>query len=419
VTGTALTLARAEFAITACVHFLFAALTLGLLPVVAVLQTRWVRSGKPVFERLTKFWGNLYVINYAVGIATGLVMEFQFGLNWSGLAGFAGDVFGAPLTLETIVAFVAESTFLGLWILGWGRLPARIHLALIWLITLTAYVSTFWVMVANGFLQHPVGYAVHGGRIVLTDWLALLTNSGALYGLAHLVAGALATGGFVVAGISAHHWLRRTGEREFFGRSLRMGVILAAGGSLATIALGIPQFTFLGDTQPAKLAAITGNADKLATAQAAMRATHGPGDYAPPAVIGPLAVVMMAIGVVMAVVAIAAVFLPGPLLRSKAGLWLLVGMIPLPFAALITGWLVRELGRQPWTVYGVERTSAAASGAGAGTVLLSLVGFTASYLVLAVLDYVLIARAARRGPHDGLFGPAESDADLVSVTEPV
>lgn len=416
-TGTALTLARAEFAITACVHFLFAALTLGLLPVVAVLQTRWVRSGRPVFERLTKFWGNLYVVNYAVGIATGLVMEFQFGLNWSGLAGFAGDVFGAPLTLETIVAFVAESTFLGLWILGWGRLPAKVHLALIWLITLTAYVSTFWIMVANGFLQHPVGYAVHGGRIVLTDWWALLTNSGALFGLAHLVAGALATGGFVVAGISAHHWLRRTVEREFFGRSLRLGVILAAGGSLATIALGIPQLTYLGGTQPAKFAAITGNADKMATAQAAMRAAHGPGDYAPPAVVGPLAVVMMAIGVVMAVVAIAAVFLPGMLLRSRAALWLLVGMIPVPFAALITGWLVRELGRQPWTVYGVERTSAAAGGAGTGTVLLSLVGFTAVYLVLAVLDYVLLARAARRGPHEGLFGPVESG--VASTTQPV
>jgi cytochrome bd ubiquinol oxidase subunit I len=418
VTGTALALARVEFAITACVHFLFVALTLGLLPVVAVLQTRWVRSGKPVFERMTKYWGNLYVINYAVGIATGLVMEFQFGLNWSGLTGFAGDVFGAPLTLETIVAFVAESTLLGVWILGWGTLPAKVHLAVIWLITLTAYISTFWVMLANGFLQHPVGYAVRGGRIVLTDWWALLTNPGALYGLAHLVAGALATGGFVVAGISAYHWARRTSEREFFGRSLNTGIAVAAGGSLLTIALGIPQFGYLKTAQPTKLAAINGDPTAMAAAQAAMRAAHGPGDYAPPAVIGPLSTAMMVAGIVMAAVAAGALFLRGPLLRSRPALWLLVGMIPLPFAALTAGWLVRELGRQPWSVYGVQRTNEAASTAGTPAVLTSLIAFTAIYALLATLDYALLTRAAKRGPREGLFGPTEPEPTPHTITEP-
>jgi cytochrome d ubiquinol oxidase subunit I len=405
VTGTALTLARVEFAVTACVHFLFAALTLGLLPIVAVFQTRWAITGRPVFERLTRFWGNIYVINYAVGIASGLVMEFQFGLNWSGLTGFAGNVFGAPMALETIIAFFAESTFLGLWILGWGRLPGPVHLALIWLITLTAYLSAFWVMLANGFLQHPVGYALHGGVVVLTDWAAVLTNPGALYGLAHLVAGALATGGFVVAGISAYHWARRTTEREFFGRSLYTGLAVAAGGAVLTVVLGVLQLGYLAASEPAKLATIRGDASALAAAQAAMRAAHGPGDYAPPPVIGPLAVLMIILGVLLAVVAAAALAFRGRLLSSRPALWTLVGLIPLPYLALIAGWLVREVGRQPWAIYGVQRTGEAGSPTGAATVLTSLVLFTAVYLALAVVDYRLIAKTARQGPRDGVFGP--------------
>jgi cytochrome d ubiquinol oxidase subunit I len=392
----ALTFARAEFAITACVHFLFAALTLGLLPMVAVCQTRWVATGKPVFERLTQFWGNIYVINYAVGIVTGLVMEFQFGLNWSGLTGFAGNVFGAPTALETIVAFFAESTFLGLWLLGWGRLPRGVHLALIWLITLCAYLSTFWIMLANGFLQHPVGYAIRGGTVVLTNWVAVLTNPGALYGLAHLVAGALTTGGFVVAGISAYHWARRTKEREFFGRSLNTGIVVAAGGSILTIALGIPQFGYLSKAQPAKFDTITGKS--LSAAQAAMRAAHGPGNYAPPAVVEPLALVMMGLGVVLAVVAIAALACRSQLMRYRPLAWIVVGVIPLPYVALVAGWLVRELGRQPWTIYGLQRTTAAAGPLTVAPVLTSLIAFTAIYAGLAVLNYRLIAKAARKAP---------------------
>ncbi|HEX3590705.1 MAG TPA: cytochrome ubiquinol oxidase subunit I [Pseudonocardiaceae bacterium] len=406
-TGTALGLARVEFGITASVHFLFAAVTLGLLPVVAVFQTRWVVTGRPVYQRLTRFWGNIYLINYAVGIVTGLVMEFQLGMNWSGLTGFAGNVFGAPLALETILAFFAESTFVGLWILGWGRLRPGLHLALIWLITATAYLSAFWVMIANGFLQDPVGYAIRGGSVVLTDWAAVLTNPGALYGLAHLVAGALTAGGFVVTGISAYHWARRTEEREFFGRSLFSGLAVAAGGSVATILLGIPQFGYLSSAQPTKSAVITGKDQALAVAQAAMRAAHGPGDYAPPSIIYPLTLVMMGLGLVLAAVSLTAFALRGRVIRWRPALWGLVGMIPLPFVALIAGWLVRELGRQPWVIYGVERTSAAGGSATVAEVLTSLVLFTAIYVTLAVVDYRLIARAARAGSGAALLGAEE------------
>ncbi|MEU8386002.1 cytochrome ubiquinol oxidase subunit I, partial [Streptosporangium sp. NPDC048865] len=174
-----LDLARTQFAVTGSLHFLFVVLTLGLAPLIAIMHTRYAVTGKPVHERVTRFWGQIYVINYALGILTGLVMEFQFGMNWSGLSHYAGDVFGAPLAIETLGAFFLESTFLGLWIFGWHRLPRWLHVACIWVVTLTAYVSAFWIMVANSFLQNPAGAVERGGHLVLTDAGALLGARGA------------------------------------------------------------------------------------------------------------------------------------------------------------------------------------------------------------------------------------------------
>lgn len=389
-TGTATTLARFEFGGTAIVHFLFAALTLGLLPVVAVLQTIWTRRGGPQLERMTKFWGNLYVINYALGIVTGLVMEFQFGLNWTGLPHTVGNIFGAPLALETILAFFVESTLLGLWILGWGRIPKKLHLALIWLVTLTAYISAFWIMVANGFMQHPVGYATRDGHIVLRNWGAVLTNSGMTYGLMHLLAGALTTGGFFIAGVSAYH-LARGNADAIFGPSLRIGLILGGVASLVTVALGFAQYGYLKKAQPGKWALLNG------------KPVHG--IHPPTWITGPLNG-MIGIGLILAVVALAALLFRGQFLRSKLALWGLVVLIPFPFLALTMGWVVREVGRQPWVVYGLVRTADASSNVSTAAVVLSLIAFSVVYLVLAGLDYVLLARAARRGPHDGLFSEA-------------
>lgn len=171
-----LLLARLQFAMTASVHFLFVAVTLGLVTLLVGMQTTWVLTGNPRWERLTRFWGQLYVINYVLGIATGIVMEFQFGLNWSGLSRYVGNVFGAPLAIETMAAFFLESTFLGMWIFGWHRLRRGAHLALLYGVAITAYVSAFWIMVANSWLQNPVGYEVRDGVAQLTDFPALLTN---------------------------------------------------------------------------------------------------------------------------------------------------------------------------------------------------------------------------------------------------
>jgi cytochrome d ubiquinol oxidase subunit I len=190
-------LARLQFAATTGIHWLFVILTMGLVPLVAIMHTWGAFTRDPgkraVRERMTRFWGQLYVINYAVGIVTGLVMEFQFGLSWSGLSKFAGNVFGAPLALETLIAFFAESTFLGMWIFGWGRMRRGVHVTLIWLVALTAYASAYWILIANGFMQHPVGYELRDGEAYLTDFAALLTNPSALIALAHITLAALTT----------------------------------------------------------------------------------------------------------------------------------------------------------------------------------------------------------------------------------
>lgn len=394
-------LARVQFAVTTSFHFLFVTLTLGLALLVAMMETRYVRTGDDGYARMTRFWGQIYVVNYAMGIVTGIVMEFQFGLNWNGLTQAAGNVFGAPLAMETLVAFFAESTFLGMWIFGWERLPKRVHLALIWLVTLTAFLSAYWVLVANGFLQHPVGYVMRGGQAHVTDMGALMTNPFALSALGHIAAGALITAGLFIAGISAYHLRKRTADEEFFRRSLRTGVITAAAGLLPSIALGLAQFQLIDKYQPTKQAALSGSAAKVAKAQADMAAVYGPGDYrAPTGAVqgGSNAMMFIWFGVTVLLIAALVMFRGGALYRVRWFQRLLIFAIPLPFVANIGGWLFREMGRQPFAVYGLIRTDQAASHVSATWVAVSLAGFMALFLVLAAADYLVIARIARRGP---------------------
>lgn len=407
-----LTLARLEFALTAGIHFLFVLVTLGLVVQVAIAQTRWAITGNPVHERMTRFWGQLYVINYAVGIATGLVMEFQFGLNWTGLATMTGDVFGAPLALETLLAFFLESTLLGMWIFSWGRLRRGVQVALIWGVALTAYLSAFWVMVANSFLQHPVGYTIADGRARLTDLGALVTNPNLGMALGHIVSAALLVGGLLVVAISAWHAWRGHPDVMFVRRSLRMGLLSAALGAFAVVSFGFAQFSIIDATQPTKLA--EGPADGAA-AQAAMVAAHGPGDYLPPAWVGTSLGMMILVGMLLFVMALVTLpFLFGNLLARRplarpAAVLARVGL-GLAMLAAIAGWLVREGGRQPWAVYGLLPTRDAVADLDPGTVLASLLGFGLLVTALAVLDGYLLTRVARRGPgREFLPDPAPSD----------
>ncbi|MEU7475697.1 cytochrome ubiquinol oxidase subunit I [Lentzea sp. NPDC042327] len=367
-------LARLQFALTTSFHFLFVLLTLGLVTLLVVMQTRYAVTGNPVHERMTRFWGRVYVINYALGIVTGIVMEFQFGLNWSGLATYAGDVFGAPLALETLVAFFLESTFLGLWIFGWGRLNRWVHLSLLWLTALTAFASAFWIMAANGFLQHPVGHRVEGNVLRLDDFSALLTNPTFTSALVHVVFASITAGGVFVTGVSACHFLRRTTETDFFRRSLRLGVVSTALATPSLIGAGFAQFPVIARYQPGK-----------ADAAQWLGAPLG---------------FMIIIGMVLTAVSwlTLPLLLRDAVIRLRFPLHLMVVGIPLPFAAAVFGWVFREVGRQPWLVQGLLRTEAAVSHVDAGQVLLSLIVFTSLFAVLAVVDWTLIARAVRRGP---------------------
>ncbi|MFJ8476086.1 cytochrome ubiquinol oxidase subunit I [Kitasatospora sp. NPDC094011] len=416
---TEVDLARLQFATTASLHFLFVALTLGLVTVVACMQTRALRTADPELRatrmRRVRFWGGLYVVNYALGIVSGLAQEFQFGLNWSGLSHVMGNIVGAPMAVETIVAFFLESTFLGLWAFGFNRIPAKVHGVLIWLVALTAYASAFWIMVVNGFLQKPVGYRMHDGVAEVTDWSALLTNGATWIALAHIAGAVSVLAGLFLAAVSAYH-IRRDRNVEFFRPTLVQGSWLATGGAFAAIAVGFMSYEPLKDYQPAKYALLTDGADDLAKAKAAAEALHGPGDWTPPSWITETANLMMLVAFLVLLIG----WLPATAARtggakppSARTFRLRLAMILLPLApfALICGWLTREVGRQPWMVTGELTVKQAIGDVSWGGMLTSYLAFTVILLVLAVVDVSLLCRYALLGPDGGLL----SDDDLFPV----
>ncbi len=401
-----LLLARLQFATTTSFHFLFVTLSLGLVVLVAAMQTVYTITGKSVYARMTKFWGTLYVINYALGIVTGLVMEFQFGMNWSGLTQAAGNVFGAPLALETLVAFFVEATFLGMWIFGWNRLPKWAHLALIWLVAVAAYVSALWILAANAFLQHPVGYAARDGVVVLTDLKALLANISLTDAFLHVASAAALAGGMFLAGISSWHLIRRTSEIDVFRRSLRWGVVAAPAGGYSIIHFGFLQEVAIERYQPMKLAVMYQDPHRLELARQAMLQRFGPGDFAPPSWIAvPYQVMMNGAFVITLTTSVCLLLLfRNWIVRLRAPLYVLLAMTPLPLVLVVMGWIVREVGRQPWAVYGLLTTEQAASPIPPALVLASYIGFTLALGALVVLDYWLIVKFARRGPRHTPLG---------------
>ncbi|SBT54517.1 cytochrome ubiquinol oxidase subunit I [Micromonospora narathiwatensis] len=404
-----LLLARLQFATTTSIHFLFVVVTLGLVTLLVGLQTAGFVTGKPVYERLTRFWGQLYVINYVLGIATGIVMEFQFGLNWSGLSRYVGNVFGAPLAIETLVAFFLESTFLGMWIFGWHRLRRGVHLALLWGVALTAYASAFWIMVANSWLQHPVGYELRDGVAHLTDFGALLTNPTLGFAFGHVVSASLVTGGMLMAAVSAWHLIRRTPDFALFRKSLRLGLLTFAVAVVFLIGFGFAQFGSVGQVQPTKFG---GGADRDALV-AEWTTRFGPGDYAPPALSNDGLGFMILIGMALFFgILVVPLLWRDWIIRLRFPLWLVLLALPLPFVAVILGWIAREVGRQPWAAYGLLPTGQAVSPVGAGLMLTSLIGFSLLLGALAVGNWVLLARHAARGAHDPALGrPPAPDTD--------
>ncbi|GAA3070020.1 cytochrome ubiquinol oxidase subunit I [Streptosporangium carneum] len=443
-----LDLSRWQFGITTVYHFFFVPLTIGLSLIVAGLQTAWHRTGNPAYLRLTKFWGKLFLINFAMGVVTGIVQEFQFGMNWSDYSRFVGDVFGAPLAMEGLVAFFLESTFLGLWIFGWDRLSPRLHLAAIWAAAIGSALSAYFILAANSWMQHPVGYRLNPetGRAELTDIWAVLTNSTNLVTVPHVLFGAFVAAGMFVLGVSAWQLLRKR-HVELFRTSARLGMVVTLIASVGVAASGHLQAQIMTRQQPMKMAAaealwddetsagfslfavgdvqqgrnhinlqipyglsllatdtLDGRVEGINDIQARYETQYGPGDYRP--VIGLTYWsfrLMIGFGVLAGLLALAGLWLTrrGRLPKNpwfyRAAIW----GIGLPLLANSLGWIFTEMGRQPWTVFGVMRTAAAVSpGVDVTEVAITLAGFTLLYGVLAAVEIGLLVKFVRRGPED-------------------
>ena len=455
----ALIAARWQFGITTIYHFLFVPLTIGLALVVATLETMWVRRRDPKYLRATKFWAKLFLINFAVGVVTGIVQEFQFGMNWSSYSRYVGDIFGAPLAVEGLAAFFLESTFLGLWIFGWDRLSPRLHAACAWVVAAGTVLSAFWILAANAWMQNPVGYRVNPitQRAELDSFLDLIRNPMAWFHLGHTVLAALLTTGVLVLAISGWHLIRHHEDPVFrLSAALAVGLVLVT--SMGVAISGHFQGQYVGDVQPMKAAATeahwetegpaalslfaipdqdegrnlvniaiphglsllmdhswTSEVRGINDLQAEYEATFGPGDYRPPVAAVYWAFrVMVGVGFgLIGLGALGAWFLYRKRFYETA--WyhrVALLALGLPFLANITGWVVTEIGRQPWTVYGVLLTRESVSpSVGLTSVLITMIGFTVLYGALALVDLYLMAKYARAGAGEEMT-PAEVGAGL-------
>jgi cytochrome d ubiquinol oxidase subunit I len=436
-------IARMQFGITTVYHFFFVPLTLGLSILVAIMETLYVKTGQESYKAMTKFWGKLFLINFAMGVVTGIVQEFQFGMNWSEYSRFVGDIFGAPLAIEALLAFFLESTFLGVWIFGWDRLSKNVHALAIWLVAIGSNISALWILIANSFMQEPVGYVLQNGRAEMSNFGALLTNPNVWVQFPHTVLAGFTTSAFFVLGISAYHLLRKR-DVDVFQRSFKIGAIFGVISIILLIFNGHSQAQEMVRSQPMKMAAaealfesedpaglslltitdldernevfsiripavlsflsydqFSGEVKGINDLQEEFSQKYGADNYIPPVMVTYWSFrAMVGSGLLMAALAIFAVFLVyKKSFQPRAWVWKgFVWAIALPYLANTTGWLMTELGRSPWVVYGLMKIKNAISPTvGAGSMLISLIGYTVIYAVLMVADIYLLKKFAQAG----------------------
>ncbi|MFH0825773.1 MAG: cytochrome ubiquinol oxidase subunit I [Pseudomonadota bacterium] len=428
-----LMLSRLQFAVATLFHFLFVPLTLGLVVIVAVMETIYVKTGDEEYKRMAKFWGKLFLINFAIGVVTGITLEFQFGTNWSRYSKYVGDIFGSLLAIEATTSFFLESTFIGIWVFGWKKLSPKLHCVCIWLVAAASNFSAFWILVANSWMQHPVGYEITNGRAELTDFVAVITQPFALVTVAHVLLGAYIVGSFFVMGICAYHILKKN-EIEFFTKSFRIAVVFAVLASIAEVGVGDFHGREMAKAQPAKLAAVEAvwetqkgapfhmflipdeanerNSVEMFTLpkflsrlalgswDAEFRGLKSwPKEDRPPVAITFWSFrIMVGLGFLFVLVSVVAWLKRNSLPSSPWLLKLLIFMIPLPYLAAEFGWMVTEVGRQPWIVYGVMRTTQAVSTLAGYQVAISLAGFIVVYTLLGAACFFLIGKFAKKGP---------------------
>ena len=459
-----LSLSRWQFGLTTVYHFLFVPLTIGMVLLVAIMQTAWVRTNNEKWLKLTKLFGKLFLINFAMGVVTGIVQEFQFGMNWSDYSRFVGDVFGAPLAMEGLLAFFFEATFIGLWIFGWGRLSKKVHLMTIWVTTLGVWLSAYFILAANAFMQHPVGFDINAAknRAELTDIGAVLTNIVALNQFPHTITASIMFAGGVMIAVSAYH-LKRKQYMDSMYTGLRFGLWASLLGGIGTVISGDGLGLAMVQTQPMKMAAaealyktstgydasfslfswgtpdgtseifsvripyllsflsthsLNGTVEGLNDLQAQYVHLYGAGNYMPIIWLTYWSFRwMIGLGMLAMLVAVVGLILTR---KGRVNLptwtWnLSIWAAPLGVIAISIGWLFTEMGRQPWIVFSLMKTSAGVSpGITALDVLISIVVFTLIYGVLAVVEFKILRKAIDAGP-DVLVAEENTDADQLTV----
>ena len=454
-----LALSRLQFAVTAIFHFFFVPLTLGLSLMVAWMETRYLTTGEEVYLGMAKFWGKLFLINFALGVVTGITMEFQFGMNWAQYSKYVGDIFGAPLAIEATVAFFLESTFIGLWVFGWDKVSPRVHALSIWLVAIATNLSALWILLANGWMQHPVGYALRHGRAEMSNFPAVVTNRTGWLEFFHTALSGYVIASFFVMSVSAWHLLKKQ-NIDFFRRSFRAAATFGLIASVLVVLAGDFSASGVARTQPSKFAAmeshwrtkghcaynlicypdvknqrniieglkVPGLLSFLAFGNTRAKVTglnDIPKDLRPP-VLGTFASfrAMVGLGFLFVVLSIIAFIRSRGDQSRRAGiesrrvlLRVMLWVLPLPYIAAQLGWIVTEVGRQPWIVYGVLKTSDAVSKTvSPAQVWTSLTGFTLLYGGLAVIDAYLLAKTAVKGPEPE---PAPSGAAEVPAGQEV
>jgi cytochrome d ubiquinol oxidase subunit I len=459
---TAVDLARWQFAITTIFHFFFVPVSIGLALYVAICQTLYYRTGKKVYDRATVFWGRLLLISFAVGVVTGIIQEFQFGMNWSLYSRYVGDVFGAPLAMEGLAAFFLESTFLGLWIFGRGRLSPKVHLATIWCVAAGSMLSAYFIIAANAWMQHPVGYTIVDGKAHLVDIWKVLFSDLSVWAFLHAVFASILTGALVALAVAAWH-LRRRNEVELFTRAAKLSLVLATVAAVGALYTGDEMGRILIREQPMKMAAAealfqtegpaafsllatgawthdpqhtnrdlkiphllsllatrswNGSVPGVNPLNAQYRQRYGPGEYAPfiAVVYWSFRSMIYLWGLVFGLAAVGfLLWRRGTLAESHRWLWAAVAAGVLPFVMNTGGWLMTESGRQPWIVQGLLKTSNANSpNVSSAQVWTTLVGFVAIFSLLGGVALWLFLREASHVPEEAAIADVPDAAAALS-----
>lgn len=467
-----LNLARFQFAMTTVFHFFFVPFSIGTAFVVAIMESMYVHTGKIEYKKMTKFWSNIFLLSFAVGVVTGIIQEFQFGMNWSDYSRFMGDIFGAPLAFEALLSFFIESTFIGLWMFTWNRVGKKLHLFFIWMVVFGTMTSALWILTANSFMQHPVGFAIRHGRAEMVDFGALLKNPQLMYEYGHVVIGALLTGATIITGLAAFQLLKKRTlnetNKKIYHKTMRLGFLLMLIFSLGSIILGDQQMVYTIHEQPMKFAATeavyktTGKRAPWTVVAVANPKTHEVHGIDIPDALSILSYhkttgsvkgmeevnkelhakydtkfgknvdyyvpvntlfwtfrIMCGFAALLFLVALIGLIMTRKgketFYQHRWMLWVMGLLTFSPFLANTSGWLITELGRMPWTVYGLFTIAQSVSpNVSEASLLVSNIVYFCLFTGLAIILISLIVRFLRNDPDE----LSKNEAEDKQATDP-